>query len=151
MKQNVIKHLGYNKKYWNENRLNNEDREIPQEENKEIKSWQLEEKYENIKEPIKEIQHPSNMRSRKRKQMGGHYPRNCLRKISTTEEHKFSDLKGPAKWINVGPHQVTNTWHLKTLEDNEKTPQVPEKEENDHTQGMMNHKVLWLLINSTRS
>lgn len=60
---------------------------------KRTKSWQLEEKSENIQEPIKEIQHSSNIRSRKRKQMGGHYPRNCPRKIFTTEEHKFSDLR----------------------------------------------------------
>lgn len=53
-------------------------------------------KYE-IKELVKEIQYSNNVSSRKRNQMGGHYRRNCSRKISITEGHKISDQKDLAK------------------------------------------------------
>lgn len=54
-------------------------------------------KYENIRELIKGIQHSNNVISKKRNQMGGHYPRNCSRNISITEGHKISNQKDLAK------------------------------------------------------
>lgn len=121
MKQNAIKYcLGYNKKKplnirdcRSENRLKEEDREISQEENKEVKRWKSEEKYMSSREPIKEIQHANNISSRKRKMIGGPCPRNHLRKIFTTEGHIFSDQKGLEKWMNVDPHQDAHTWNSK--------------------------------------
>lgn len=83
--------------YRNENRSKDKFKKLSQDGKKKLRVDNQRGKYENIRELVKEIQHSNNESSRKRKQMGGHYPRNCSRKISITEGHKISDQKDLAK------------------------------------------------------
>lgn len=79
------------------------------------------------REPVKEIQHTIQAQYKfKRKQTGGHCPRNWTRNIHNWKTYAFRS-KGPGQTDECRPHQNIYTRNSKH---SEKRPEVPKREGN---------------------